>query len=105
MPQLLILDSLCLLLIGLDLYLSGKRMRKYGINVELNPLVRYVARTEGITAAVAILLVSNVMLLGMFQPSPTLLSMFTGAKLALAALQIRSLQIEHSNASQPKLSE
>lgn len=73
------------------MYVTHKRIKAFGPQVELNPLIRHVASEDGPSAATAMLLMSNLLLLGLISQSSTLLHIFFGAKLSLAALQIRSL--------------
>lgn len=83
------------LLVGLDLYLSNRRMRNYGIAVELNPVAKQLARDQGVTAAVVFLALWNIaLLIGLDYYSQTLLHVFFGAKLGLGAMQLKSLEME-----------
>ena len=83
------------LLIGLDIYLSHRRMKDYGAVVELNPVAKQLAKDQGITAAVVFLALWNLALLIMLDHySQTLLHVFFGAKLGLGAMQLKSLEME-----------
>lgn len=84
------------LLTGLDLYLSYSRMRRYSPVVELNPVVRQVATDFGVTAGVCALGAQNVaILVGLVAwHAQTLLTLYVGARIGLAAMQLKSLQLE-----------
>lgn len=84
-----------LALVALDLYLSHQRMTKYGPLVELNPVARILARQQGIQASLAFLLLWNLALVAVLSKFPVLMHMLLGAKLGLAAMQIRSLETEN----------
>lgn len=87
----------CLPLIGLDLYLSYRRMQTYGPVVELNPVARDLAENQGMSAGIIFLGLYNLAVLSVIVGlhADTLLHIFFGAKLGLAAMQLKSLQIEH----------
>ena len=88
---------LCLtaVLIGLDSKISYSRMRIYGPEIELNPLVRYLAKNLSLTKAILGLCLMNLGLLLVVSRFPTLLAILFGAKLALAMLQIKSLELKN----------
>lgn len=83
------------LLIGVDMYVSFKRLTRYGPLVELNPLARLIAKEHGTHASVAFLMLWNLGLLSLVSPFPTLVHMLFGAKLGLAAMQVKSLETEN----------
>lgn len=85
-----------LLLVGLDLYLSHRRMKTYGALVELNPIAREIASDKGINLSIAFLAIYNLALLVTlcYYKADTLLAILFGAKLGLCSMQLKSLQIE-----------
>lgn len=93
------------LLIGLDLYISYKRMALYGVEVELNPVARQLSQEYGPKYGVIFLAWWNftiIVAIILFNWT-TLLHIFFGSKLALAALQLKSIQLyEQSNLSSYK---
>lgn len=84
------------LLIGLDLYLSHRRMVNYGAMVELNPIARQLASDYGAKYGVLFLAWWNVSLLVviLLYRLDTFLHVLFGAKLGLAAMQLKSIQLE-----------
>lgn len=78
----------------LDLYVTNKRIKLYGYLVELNPLARQLAKDNGAQAAIAFLLLWNTALIAVASQYPTALHVLFGAKLALGAFQLRSLETE-----------
>lgn len=89
----MILECLTALLIGLDLKISYSRMKTFGPEIELNPIVRWMAQNLSLTQATLGLLIINLGLLLFLSVHPTLLAIVFGAKLALAMLQIKSLEL------------
>jgi len=87
--QLSVFSILCIL-IGLDLWISQKRWKQFGVKIELNPLVRYLAQ-QSTKMGLAGLLLVNLILLWLAVHSQTFLLLLTGAKFSLAMLQLRSL--------------
>ena len=85
------------LLAGFDCYLSWSRLKTYGPIVELNPVARQLARDFGIKSASVFLVLQNAAILTAIDHyrAETYLHVLVGAKLGLAALQLKSLQIEH----------
>ena len=83
-------------LVGLDAYLSHRRMKKYGAIAELNPVARQLAQDFGPRAGVASILAWNTALLGVILANhwDVVLHLLVGAKLGLAAMQLKSLQLE-----------
>lgn len=77
----------------LDIWVTKQRIEKYGPGIELNPIVRDLARKDGITPALVFLAWWNV---GILIPlvhyeAETLLHIFFGLKLGLALLQVKSI--------------
>lgn len=84
---------LCIsLLTGLDCRISWTRWKKLGPNCELNPLVRHMIHEGGEHLGLATLLMSNLAILAMICRFTIPLAILLGAKIALAALQIKSLE-------------
>jgi|SRR6267142_3128967 len=83
------------ILIGLDLKISFSRMKLFGPMIELNPIVRWIARQFSPTKAILGLCLMNLGLLLVVSRFPTLLAILFGAKLALAMLQIKSLELKN----------
>lgn len=77
------------------MYVSYKRLTRYGPMVELNPLARLIAKEHGTHASVAFLLLWNIGLLSLVSGSPTLVHILFGAKLGLGAMQVKSLETEN----------
>lgn len=71
-------------------------MLKYGPIVELNLLAKELAAEQGITAALVFLAMWNACILTalIHYHSDTWIHIFFGAKLGLAVLQLKSLQME-----------
>lgn len=67
--------------------MTKSRMREFGPEVELNPVVKFFGPTYGPYFVVA----SNTLWVLMLINHPILLGVFTGFKLALAYLQLLSL--------------
>jgi len=84
------------LLVGLDLYLSYHRLREFGPLVELNPVAREIAKDGGPKGAITFLGIFNLAILAslLYFQLDTWLHVFFGAKLGLAAMQLKSLQLE-----------
>jgi hypothetical protein len=89
-----VLSACILILIGLDLRISYSRWKAFGSRIELNPLVRYFVRTQGIQAGLAALLILNLAILGLLSRYPIPLAILLGAKLGLAVLQLKSLELK-----------
>lgn len=92
--------ALAAILTGLDLYVSYSRMTRYGWRVELNPVALQLCQDfgpkKGPIAAIIFLALYNcgvLLLMDKFH-TLTLLHLFVGAKLGLAAMQLKSLQLE-----------
>jgi len=84
-----------LAVIGLDLWVSYVRMRRYGPRVELNPVAREFAADHGPVSAVVYLAVWNLALVfAIVYYFPVLLPILFGFKLGIAAMQLKSLEIE-----------
>lgn len=83
-------------LVGLDMWISYRRMQQYGALVELNPISRQLALDYGPKAGVAVLgtLNAGILFSLLHFHLPTLLHIFFGAKLGLATMQLKSLLIE-----------
>lgn len=82
------------LLVLLDIYVSKKRLERYGPRVELNPLARQLAADHGTNAALLFLGVYNLGLLALCLCYPTALHILFGAKLGLGLMQLKSLELE-----------
>lgn len=82
--------------VGLDAYVTHRRIEKYGPMVEINPLIRLVAEDAGTKAAIVSLVVLNVGLLsGIYLiGSTTLMAIFFGLKMGLVTCQLNSLRVE-----------
>lgn len=91
-----LLASAALVLVGIDAYLSYRRMKKYGTIVEYNSLARVIAEDKGPKVAVAFLVAWNLAAIGICVKYnlSNLLSMLVGAKLTLALVQVKSMQLE-----------
>lgn len=85
-----------LLAVGMDAYVTHRRMKKYGPLVELNPLIRQVSEDAGIIAGVGAGIVVNLgitSLIYLFHAT-LLMAILLGAKLSLVACQLNSLRVE-----------
>lgn len=81
---------------GVDAFITKKRVDKYGVLVEVNPLVRQIMEDYGKESGIILNSAINaaiISLLCIYQQH-TLLAIFTGAKLGLLAMQLKSLQVE-----------
>ena len=85
------------LLVGYDLYLSHRRMKTYGALVELNPIARELAQSQGIWAGTAFLGLYNAALITALASlkDQAFLHALVGAKIGLISMQLKSLQIEN----------
>lgn len=63
---------------------------KSGIR-DLNPLLQYCVKSQGVSGGLVALLLLNLVWLTVLIWHPTLLAIYFGGKLSLAALQLRSL--------------
>jgi len=91
---LFILASISMVL--LDLWVTKRRILRYGPSVELNPLARELAVEQGPVAALIFLAMWNAIILialGYYK-AETWLHVFFGAKLGLALFQLKSMQLE-----------
>jgi hypothetical protein len=70
-------------------------MRIFGPEIELNPLVRWLAKNLNLTQAILGLGIWNLGLLLAISTSPRLVAIFFGLKLGLATLQIKSLELNN----------
>jgi|SRR5581483_770656 len=85
------------ILTGIDLYLSSRRIEKYGPLVELNPVARQLAQSSGPWAGLAFLGMWNaaILIALVHYHADVLLHILFGAKLGLAAMQAKSLETEY----------
>lgn len=88
----MIFAALIALLTGFDLYVSRKRMKTYGPQAEFNPLARYIAREVGINQSLLFLAIYNLLLITLWIRYDVVMHIWFGAKLSLAALQLKGLQ-------------
>lgn len=90
------LAAISLLLAGLDGYLTFERMKKYGPIVELNPMIRQLAEDFGLKTSVGVLMGFNLAIVVGFTylGSEAIAGLVTGFKLAVCAMQLKSLQVE-----------
>ena len=80
-------------LIGLDAYLTYRRMKKFGFRVELNPVTRTVTEENGLLAGMAFHFAYNIGLLWA-SVHYGFLQLLVGLKLGLAAMQLKSFELE-----------
>jgi hypothetical protein len=88
------------LLVGFDLYISHTRIKEYGPAVELNPAIRWIAANIDLRSAIGFLGGFNLALLLWASEYPTFLHILFGAKLSLAALQLKSLSLRNLHVQQ-----
>lgn len=83
-------------MVVLDIWITHKRIKRYGPVVELNPLARELARDQGVSAALIYLALYNagILIALNYYRAETLLHVFFGAKLGLALFQLKSMQLE-----------
>lgn len=94
------IEILCILaLIGIDSKISFARWKRLGMSIELNPVVRAAGAANRPIFALWTHLASNLVILAATLPFPVLTHILLGAKLALGAMQLRSLQLESSTAT------
>jgi hypothetical protein len=87
------LAALALVAAGLDCYVTYTRMKKYGNQVELNPVVRAIADSGGLKKGVIFLGCFNLgVTAALFKfGNPGVLGLWAGFKSALGVLQLKSL--------------
>lgn len=84
-------------LTGIDLYVTQKRIKEFGFQVELNPACKWLASHVGLRSALVFLGLFNVALLLWCLDHPICLHVLFGSKLSLAALQIKSLSLRNTH--------
>lgn len=95
--MILALAAAALLLTAFDCVFTERWLRKYGIAIEDNPNIRWLARYLGIRKALLLALVTpSILIVGVFGALswPVPLAFYVGVRTMLAYGQIQSLRLE-----------